>query len=217
MHALHGNGPRGGDSWTPTHPRGGEPRFLQEPQPASCLRAAGWTLPSHIPPEYPLRVYDTRLEPSWLQSLINEIVPSPFTTHVIGGDFLTPAMTAPAPWTFSFSVVRSPKQRPSSLTLVSTSQHLLLVSVPLSSGSPLTLRNVSFPLISGNQPIYPVAKCFFCFISTRQTARALLPPAAGSTAPSPTPHPLSWSCCGWRWCCLQPPVSRLPNAPPAPR
>ena len=45
--------------------------------------------PPPIPAEYPLRVYDTRLEPRWLHTLIDEVGPAPLPTHVIGGDFLT--------------------------------------------------------------------------------------------------------------------------------
>ena len=49
MHALHGNGPRRDGQWNSTPFRNSEPRFLQEPQPANSLRAAGWTLPPPHP------------------------------------------------------------------------------------------------------------------------------------------------------------------------
>ena len=69
--------------------RGMESRFLSEPQPVDKLRSAGWTLPSNIASDYQLKVYDTRLEPRWLQGLADELGVAPLRTYVVGGDFLT--------------------------------------------------------------------------------------------------------------------------------
>ena len=75
MHALNGNGRRGGghqagagrppggdgaeQTWRKAGRTGLLARELMEPQAAGRLRAAGWTLPEEIPAEYMLRVYDT--------------------------------------------------------------------------------------------------------------------------------------------------------------
>lgn len=88
MHALHGNGPSPADGWRTV--RGGliEAKWLQEPQTVTKLRAAGWTLPPHLPSDYQVRVYDTRLNEAWLRSLIQDIN-APEEVFVVGGDFLT--------------------------------------------------------------------------------------------------------------------------------
>ena len=66
------------------------PRDLQELQPARKLRAAGWTLPDTLLEDHLVRVYDTRLEDGYLQSLCCEIhreAADPI--YVIGGDFIS--------------------------------------------------------------------------------------------------------------------------------
>ena len=78
MHALHGNGPTTQDerAWR----RAGkipEAKMLQEQQPVRFLRALGWSLPPEIRDDYLLRVYDTRLEPSWAKKLIQDMLVDP--------------------------------------------------------------------------------------------------------------------------------------------
>ena len=94
MHALHGNGPPSG--W-----RGGQPpkqqgslapRELQDLQPVGRLRAAGWDLPATLPDSHLLRVYDTRMEPGYLEQLHGDLgLPGvqDEKLFVIGGDFWT--------------------------------------------------------------------------------------------------------------------------------
>ena len=89
MHALHGNGPPSGadTSWR----RAGkipEAKLLQEQQPVRLLRALGWVIPPEVSDDSLLRVYDTRLEPSWTKSFVRELGPSG-PTFVVGGDFMT--------------------------------------------------------------------------------------------------------------------------------
>ena len=57
---------------------------------ASKLRQSGWRLPASVPDSYSLRVYDTRLEPSWLRGLLAELGLGGDSLSVIGGDFLLP-------------------------------------------------------------------------------------------------------------------------------
>ena len=52
------------------------------------LRALGWVIPPEVSDDSLLRVYDTRLEPSWTKSLVKELGPSG-PTFVVGGDFMT--------------------------------------------------------------------------------------------------------------------------------
>jgi hypothetical protein len=66
MHALHGNG---GPPWQRVGRTTGEARLLQELHPVSKLRAAGWRIAEEVPDSYLLRVYDTRIDPQWLQTL----------------------------------------------------------------------------------------------------------------------------------------------------
>jgi hypothetical protein len=76
--------------WQTAGARPLEPRKLQEEQTAATLRAAGWTLPGGVKPEARVRVYDTRLDPAWLQRLRPELghaLPEELAT--VGGDFLT--------------------------------------------------------------------------------------------------------------------------------
>ena len=105
MHATNGNRKRvpragpGGEhaaaapspgAWRTAPTRGADPRFLQEPQSAGRLQAAGWALPSGTNPEMQLRVYDTRLDPGWLQRNLRDLCPvAPGRVEFIGGDFLT--------------------------------------------------------------------------------------------------------------------------------
>ena len=63
--------------------------MLQDPHPVGKLRAAGWTVPAEVPDSYLLRVYDTRIDPQWLQGLAQELSGPGLATFVVGGDFLT--------------------------------------------------------------------------------------------------------------------------------
>ena len=100
QHALHGNGgpsgrnPRQKVSTAGAGTKGPAsrltPRQSQEPQKASALRAAGWELPSAVGPEELIRVYDTRVEQSWLHQLVLEAFPgAPAHLELIGGDFVS--------------------------------------------------------------------------------------------------------------------------------
>ena len=87
MHALHGNSVT---PWQTQRRRPGEARDLQELQSVARLRSLGWTIPAEIHGDYQLRVYDTRVEPSWLAALTNEVTGGrPLATVRVGGDFLS--------------------------------------------------------------------------------------------------------------------------------
>lgn len=92
MHAANGNGPPKRVSQAGRGQPGGgwrlEARQLQEVQLASTLRSTGWTLPEEVPNDSPVRVYDTRLQKSWLRDLLTELGPGG-PKYYIGGDFLT--------------------------------------------------------------------------------------------------------------------------------
>lgn len=88
VHALHGNGPRD-RGWEAGGRRGGDLHWLQQPQTVGALRAAGWVLPSTVPDEHLLRVYDTRLQPDWLRGLVIEAGGLSDAIRIIGGDVLT--------------------------------------------------------------------------------------------------------------------------------
>ena len=90
MHALNGNVRPGRqpDGWTPVGGRL-DGRVLNEAQQVGRLRASGWTIPSTIADTYMLRVYDTRLEPTYLRELAQDVAPIDLDTKIIGGDFLT--------------------------------------------------------------------------------------------------------------------------------
>ena len=63
---------------------------MQQPQQARKLRSAGWTLPRDVQDDYLLRVYDTRLQPTWLRNLAAEASGvATDNTLVIGVDLLT--------------------------------------------------------------------------------------------------------------------------------
>ena len=66
-----------------------DPRDLQELQPACKLRAAGWTLPDSLPEDYLVRVYDTRIEDGYRQTLCQELHLAADPICIIGGDFIT--------------------------------------------------------------------------------------------------------------------------------
>lgn len=90
MHALFGNGPHGGrGTWQPVGPPS-EARALTELRPVGLLRKEGWSVRTDIGDDYRLRVYDTRLEPRWLEGLLPDlgIGSEPANTYVLGGDFL---------------------------------------------------------------------------------------------------------------------------------
>jgi hypothetical protein len=92
MHATHGNGPppRDGDRWETAGGRAGEARALQEPVLAGRLRTQGWRIADSVPDDYALRVYDTRIERSYLAGLAQEATSIPAEdTRFIGGDFLS--------------------------------------------------------------------------------------------------------------------------------
>ena len=101
MHALNGNGPGarrppaapgepGDGGWQSAPPRRLDPRLLQEPQQIATLRAAGWTIPATEDAASWIRVYDTRLDPAWLQQCARELTsPKLPRMEFIGGDFLT--------------------------------------------------------------------------------------------------------------------------------
>ena len=86
---MHGNGPP--TQVEATWRRMGkvpEAKLLMDQQPVRLLRALGWTVSSEVSDDYLLRVYDTRLESSWMQKLLQDTgVSGP--SHVVGGDFLT--------------------------------------------------------------------------------------------------------------------------------
>ena len=65
-------------------------RRLSELQPVSRLRGEGWNIPATIGDEQLLRVYDTRLDHSWLARMQYELAlgVSVQDTFLIGGDFL---------------------------------------------------------------------------------------------------------------------------------
>jgi hypothetical protein len=86
MHAFHGNG---GPPWQRVGRTAGEARLLQELNPVSKLRAAGWRIAEEVPDSYLLRVYDTRIDPQWLQTLSQELCGGPETGYIVGGDFLS--------------------------------------------------------------------------------------------------------------------------------
>ena len=96
MHALHGNGPGRGvapaaQARGKSGGQGGgrlDARQLQEPQLASKLRAAGWTLPAEVADTVPVRVYDTRLQGEYLRKLMADIGPGG-PMICVGGDFIT--------------------------------------------------------------------------------------------------------------------------------
>jgi hypothetical protein len=100
MHALHGNGPAVRDEWQPAAatgrrrknggPGGGvaEAKLLQEPQRAQKLRAMGWELPDTVSDETVVQVYDVRLQPEWVGSVLAE-TGLMGESLVVGGDFLT--------------------------------------------------------------------------------------------------------------------------------
>ena len=64
-------------------------RQLQEPQTLGVLRAAGWQLPPDRPDTELLRVYDTRLEATWLRGVLAEMELGLDKIVRVGGDFLT--------------------------------------------------------------------------------------------------------------------------------
>ena len=88
MHTLNGNipGVRGTEAaWRSVA------MDLRDPWEAAKLRAAGWTLPAEVPDDSFVRVFDTRMDPTWLEELAREIghgVPEGRLLR-IGGDFLT--------------------------------------------------------------------------------------------------------------------------------
>ena len=63
-------------------------RELMEPLVASKLRLAGWKLPGAVPDTYVLRVYDSRLDMTWLRQLLGETGLGS-QLFVVGGDFMT--------------------------------------------------------------------------------------------------------------------------------
>ena len=95
MHALHGNGPEP-QGWSSVGRHGVrssvsrrlDTRELQEPQPASRLRSAGWSLPEGISGDTPVRVYDTRFPSDWLRQLMAELGPGD-PLYCVGGDFIS--------------------------------------------------------------------------------------------------------------------------------
>ena len=61
-----------------------------EPLQAGTLRAAGWTIPPHLPADYTFRVYDLRLDGGWMTQMLPSLGLGTGPEHyVIGGDFLT--------------------------------------------------------------------------------------------------------------------------------
>jgi hypothetical protein len=91
MHALHGNTVPGRPlqaGWRRVGRPGLNARELMEPLMASKLRQEGWRLPAAVPDTYMLRVYDTRLEMSWLRGLLAELGLGS-EMSVVGGDFLS--------------------------------------------------------------------------------------------------------------------------------
>lgn len=99
IHALNGNRPprhgaapaAAGEAAARLHRL--EPRQLQDLQLARTLRAAGWALPNDIHPDAAIRVYDTRLAPSWLTELAADLRHhgDPQRLCVVGGDFVSAA------------------------------------------------------------------------------------------------------------------------------
>ena len=92
LHALHGNGPPsgGGTGWRTVGRGSLTARQLQDLQTASKLRAPGWVLPKDIPADYLVRVYDTRVDPRYLEEMCPDLgLASSGTVFVIGGDFVT--------------------------------------------------------------------------------------------------------------------------------
>ena len=63
---------------------------MQEPQSLGVLRAAGWQAPPDIPDTEVIRVYQTRLEPTWLQGILPELRLGLENTVLVGGDFVLP-------------------------------------------------------------------------------------------------------------------------------
>ena len=103
VHALHGNGPGKGGNRTGSQASPGagwatvggqsklpEAKMLKEPTPARRLREAGWELPKEVTDEVLVRVYDTRLDPRWVQEVVHEMC-LPHKTYLVGGDFMMPA------------------------------------------------------------------------------------------------------------------------------
>ena len=89
MHALNGN-------VQPTAPtaswqRAGRgllnARELGEPQLVSKLRSAGWTLPTAVQDDQVLRVYDVRLDPTWLRGAVTDLAVPAGPIYMVGGDF----------------------------------------------------------------------------------------------------------------------------------
>ena len=92
MHALHGNGPvrRPHDAWQQVGRPSVGARELQEPQMVAKLRAGGWTVTSSIADDVVVRVYDMRLERSWLLGMLPELCLEAQEAVLVGGDFLLP-------------------------------------------------------------------------------------------------------------------------------
>ena len=88
LHALHGNPPA---LDTDKKLAGQEVRRLQELQPLGRLRSMGWTVPPCMADTDMVRVYDTRLERSWLDGLLPDLDIGAATSNtvLVGGDFLT--------------------------------------------------------------------------------------------------------------------------------
>ena len=89
MHALNGN-------VQPTAPtaswqRAGRgllnARELGEPQLVSKLRSAGWTLPTTVKDDQVLRVYDVRMDPTWLRGAVTDLAVPAGPIYMVGGDF----------------------------------------------------------------------------------------------------------------------------------
>lgn len=59
-----------------------------EPQTVGKLRAAGWKVQADIPSDYVLRVYDLRLDMSWLRRTLPALGLSAGDLYFVGGDFL---------------------------------------------------------------------------------------------------------------------------------
>ena len=92
MHALHGNGPRRqlDQGWQQAHRQSLDGRALQEPQLVAKLRAAGWSIDPQVPDDLVVRIYDTRLERTWLLGKLSELRLDAAEVVVVGGDFLLP-------------------------------------------------------------------------------------------------------------------------------
>ena len=93
VHALNGNGPpeKGGPGRAGARQPKLAARALQDLQLAGALRADGWELPASVKADHAVRVYDTRLDGMWLQTLVRDIraAGDPDNVVLVGGDFVT--------------------------------------------------------------------------------------------------------------------------------